>query len=209
MAAHSSTKHFVWQELIFGVQTIGERFLRAHGKLKRRDSDASDFATFSFGNGLRRKLLQTDCAPGSAGLLIHVAARHVTARHIAVHAAAAVMATMTAMTFFTAVMTLHAAAAHVIARHVSTGHVAAAHVAVRHVAVLREDECAEAHHERQNKCKFFHDDLFSRSCKGFGKASTFYAKSRRESIVYCYIPLLHIYKEGAPFASSYLNYLRR
>ncbi len=49
MAAHSSTKHFVWQAPIFKLQPISERFVQIHAKtkkLERRDSDASDFAAF-------------------------------------------------------------------------------------------------------------------------------------------------------------------
>jgi len=133
--------------------------------------------------------------PRQPELLIHVAAAHVAAAHVA---AAAMMATMmtTMMAVVTPALSLTSILAHIspthtaahVAAHITAVHVAAVHVAAGHIAVLREDECAEAHHERQNKCKFFHDDLFSRSCKGFGKALTFYAKSRRESIISCHDP---------------------
>ncbi len=53
---------------------------------------------------------------------------------------------------------------------------------------------------RTNVSLFFTMICSPRSCKGFGKAQAFYAKSFRESIVYCYTPAVQIYKEGAPFA---------
>jgi len=118
-------------------------------------------------------------------LAIHVAIAHirVTAHVTTAHAAAmmasavmtatvmAVMAVVTTQALSLTPILAHISptptAAHVTA-HITAGHIAARHITIAHVAVLREDECAEAHHERQNHSKFiFHVVL--RRCKRFVK----------------------------------------
>jgi len=112
-------------------------------------------------------------------LAIHVAIAHirVTAHVTTAHAAAMVAsAVMTATVMTTPALSLTSILAHIsptptadhVATHITAGHIAARHITIAHVAVLREDECAEAHHERQNHSKFiFHVVL--RRCKRFVK----------------------------------------
>jgi len=115
-------------------------------------------------------------------LAIHVAiahirvTAHVTTAHAAAMMASAVM-TATVMTVVTTqALSLTPILAHIsptptaahVAAHITAGHIAARHITIAHVAVLREDECAEAHHERQNHSKFI-SHVVLRRCKRFVK----------------------------------------
>jgi hypothetical protein len=115
-------------------------------------------------------------------LAIHVAiayirvTAHVTTAHAAAMVASAVMTATVMAVVTTQALSLTSILAHIsptptaahVAAHITAGHIAARHITIAHVAVLREDECAEAHHERQNHSKFiFHVVL--RRCKRFVK----------------------------------------